>query len=114
MLVAIWVDDFNQAVPCVAVALPWHRYRGIRSAPPDHGVVLSGGQVHGHGTQSPLAILGVGADGRIVAESMLQPGGHVAIAQAVMIVELPLGVRANLGTIHIGDRLRIGLGRVPA
>lgn len=69
----------------------WARWRGIRRAPHNAGVLIQGCSVHGVGLRDPLLYVALGAEGQVLRTGRLKANRFVVVRAATEILELPLG-----------------------
>ena len=67
------------------------RWRGIKQAPDDTGILIPGRSVHGIGLCGPLLYVALGAGGEVVRTGRLEVNRFVTVRSAEEILELPLG-----------------------
>jgi len=88
--------------PVVVPITLWQRLRGIRRAPPDHGVLLAASAVNSIGLVYPVTAIALGAGGKVLATHRLTPNTTWRHPRATWILELGSGT-----PVLPGARVRI-------
>ena len=78
--------------PVLAAVAMRHRRTGLRPLALGWGLLVAGRSVHGRWMAEPLFVVGLDAGGAVTGSARLDPGGRVALSDAVAVLELPGGV----------------------